>query len=215
MNRYMLVILAALLARYGLELAADSLNLRTLPPAPPPELGGAYDAERWRRAREYLSARIHFGMVASTVDLTALLAFWFAGGFGALDRWVRGFGGGPVACGLLFLGVLALARLGMALPLRWWSTFVVEERFGFNRTTPRTFWTDVAKGAVLAAVLGGPLLALVLWLFERAGSRAWLWCWLASTLWGVGVQFVAPTWILPPFNRFTPPLDGAVRGAIP
>ncbi len=100
------------------------------------------------------------------------------------------------------------------LPLRWWVTFVVEERFGFNRTTRRTFWTDLLKGLGLAAALGGPLLAAILWLFAAAGARAWLWCWLATALAVVGIQFVAPTWILPLFNTFTPLPGGGLRDAI-
>jgi STE24 endopeptidase len=213
-NGVALLIITALVARYLLELAADALSLRTLLAAPPPELAEIYEPERWRRAREYLPARTHFGMVAASVDLAALLGFWFAGGFGALDRAVRALGVGPITSGLLFVAALAVARLVVALPLRWWSTFVVEERFGFNRTTARTFWADLAKGIVMAAALGGPLLALVLWLFGQAGGRAWLWCWLASALWVVAVQFVAPAWIMPLFNRFTPLPDGTLREMI-
>src|SRR5207247_596704 len=88
-----------------------------------------------------------------------------------------------------------LRDLVLALPFSWWSTFVIEERFGFNRTTPRTFWTDVVKGGLLALVLGGPLLAALLWLLLAAGARAWLWCWLASALYLIAVQVIAPTWI--------------------
>ena len=77
-----------------------------------------------------------------------------------------------------------------------------------------TFWADLGKGALLATLLGGPLLAAVLWLFLRAGSAAWLWCWAVSTVFVVGVQFVAPTWIMPLFNRFTPLADGPLRDAL-
>jgi len=127
---------------------------------------------------------------------------------------VRGLGLGPVATGLVFLALLGLARALVALPFDWWSTFVIEERFGFNQTTARTFWADRAKGLLLAAVLGGPLLAAVLGLFERAGTHAWLWCWLTGALFLLGVQYVAPTWIMPLFNRFTPLASGALRDAI-
>src|SRR5439155_1666664 len=103
-------------------------------------------------------------------DLAALLAFWFARGFDRLDQTVRGLGFDLIATGLVFLGALGAARLVLALLFRWWSTFVIEERFAFNRTTPRTFWTDVVKDGLLALVLGGPLLAAVLWLFAAAGA---------------------------------------------
>ena len=214
MNVYALVILAALLVDYGLGLLADVLNLRALYPEVPPDLRQAYAAERYRRSQEYTRVQTRLGIVAATLDLALLLGFWFAGGFAWLDRAVRGLCLGPIATGLLFVGALGLARMAVALPLRWWATFVVEERFGFNRTTPRTFWTDALKGLALAVVLGTPLLALVLWLFAWAGAAAWLWCWAATTAFLLGVQLVAPTWILPLFNEFTPLAEGPLREAI-
>jgi STE24 endopeptidase len=91
---------------------------------------------------------------------------------------------------------------------------VIEAEHGFNRTTPRTFWTDVATGLGVAVGVGGPLAAAVLWLFDSAGPRAWLWCWAVVTAWTIGVQYVAPTWIMPLFNRFTSLPDGPLRGAL-
>ena len=214
MNLWAAIILAALLLDFVVERLADVLDLGRLGRTLPPELRDVYDAERYRRAQRYAQARTRFGILVATVDLAALLALWFARGFDRLDQAVRGLGLGVVATGLLFLGGLGLARLVLALPFRWWSTFVIEERFAFNRTTPRTFWTDVVKGGLLALVLGGPLLAAVLWLFAAAGARAWLWCWLASALYLIAVQVIAPTWILPLFNRFTPLPEGRLREAI-
>src|SRR5207249_10888491 len=208
------IILAALLLDFVVERLADVLDLGRLGRTLPPELRDVYDAERYRRAQRYAQARTRFGILVATVDLAALLALWFARGFDRLDQAVRGLGLGVVATGLLFLGGLGLARLVLALPFRWWSTFVIEERLGPNRTTPRTFWTDVVKGGLLAPVLGSPPLAAVLWLFAAAGARAWLWCWLASALYLIGVQVIAPSCILPLFNRFTPLPEGRLREAI-
>jgi len=213
MNVYGLIILAALLLAFGLRVAADLLNLGALDPALPAEFRGVYDADRYRRSQEYTHVRTRFGLLTTTLDLALLLAFWFAGGFGWLDRQVRSLGLGPIPTGLCFVAFLGLARSILAIPSSWWSTFVIEERFGFNRTTPKTFWTDLVKGLGLAALLGGPLLAGILWLFERTGSQAWLWCWLVSALVAIGLQFIAPTWIMPLFNRFTPLAPGELRDA--
>jgi STE24 endopeptidase len=214
MNLYGLVVLAALVVDFVLEFAANLLNLRALHGELPPGFESIYDRERYRRAQEYTRARTRLAMLRSGVDLTALLVFWFAGGFGGLDRLVRISGLGPIGRGLLFIGVLGMGQAVLAIPFRWWGTFVLESRFGFNRTTPWTFWTDAAKGLLLAAALGAPLVGAVLWLFESSGSSAWLWCWLASALYLVMVQFVAPTWIMPLFNRFAPLGQGALRDAI-
>jgi STE24 endopeptidase len=213
-NAYAAVALAALVGEFALARLADALNLRALAGAPPPEVRAAWDADRVRRARDYTRETTRLGIVTATLDLAVLLGFWFAGGFGALDRAVRALGLGAIPTGLAFIAALGLGRFALALPVRWWATFRIEARYGFNRTTPRVFWSDVAKGLALAAVVGGPLVAAVLWFFAAAGPRAWLWCWVAVTAYMLGVQFVAPTWIMPLFNRFAPLPDGALREAI-
>jgi STE24 endopeptidase len=214
MNTWALVILTALLVEYGVEGTANALNIRALSPEVPEAFRDVYDVERYRQAQEYARARTRFGMLGTTIDLALLLAFWLAGGFHWLDGAVRGLALGAIPSGLVFIGSLALGRGSVSIPLRWWATFVIEERFGFNRTTPRTFWIDLGKGFALSALLGGTLLAAVLWLLAEAGSWAWLWCWLASAAFLVGVQFVAPTWILPLFNRWSPLAPGELREAI-
>ncbi len=214
MNAYAVVVLAALVLGFCLDTLADVLNLRALRPELPPEFRDVYDAARYRRSQDYTRVRTRFGIAVAAADLVVLLGFWAAGGFPWLDAAVRTVGLGPVPTGLLFIGTLVLARTVLHLPVRWWSTFVIEARFGFNRTTPATFWSDAAKGLLLALALGTPLLAAILWFFERTGAQAWLWCWGAGVVFLVAVQFVAPTWIMPLFNRFTPLADGPLRDAI-
>ncbi|MFC1729511.1 M48 family metallopeptidase, partial [candidate division KSB1 bacterium] len=106
--------------------------------------------------------------------------------------------------GLLFIGVLLFARTLLALPFSIYSTFVIEERFGFNKTTPATFVKDLIKGFLLSIVIGGPLLAGILAFFMYAGLLAWLYCWIASVVFILILHYVAPTWIMPIFNKFTP-----------
>jgi STE24 endopeptidase len=209
-----MLLVAALVIDFAIHVAADLLNLRALRPEPPGDFRALYDADRYRRTQAYTRERTRFGWIASSVRLGVLLAFWLAGGFGLVDHWTRALGWPEVATGLAFVGALLLGQGLVSLPLSWYSTFVIEEKYGFNRATPRTFWTDVATGVGLAVALGGPLLAAVLWLFGSAGPRAWLWCWALVTAWTVGVQYVAPTWIMPLFNRFTSLPDGALREAL-
>ena len=214
MNVYAVVILVALLLEHAVSVAADLLNLRHLRPELPREFEGVYDADAYAKSQEYTRARTRFGLVPGTVDLAALLLFWFLGGFAWLDGELRGLGYGPVVTGLLFIGSLVLARGLLHLPFRLWSTFVIEERFGFNRTTPGTFAADLVKGLVLAVLLGAPLLAAVLWILSSAGAWAWLACWGVTAAFVLVVQLVAPTWILPLFNRFQPLEEGELKRAI-
>jgi STE24 endopeptidase len=214
LNPYAVIVLAALLLAHALRMVSSLLDLRALRPVPPPEFRDVFDADRYRRSHAYTRAHTTFGMIASTAQLLAILAFWFGGGFGWLDRAVRGLGIGPVAAGLLFVGALVLGRALVGLPFALWSTFVIEERFGFNRTSRATFAADRAKGLLLAILLGGSLLAALLWLFETAGPFAWLWGWAISAAAVVAIQFLLPAWIMPLFSRFTPLAPGDLRDAI-
>ncbi len=208
------LLVGALVATFAIQVAADVLNLRALAPEAPDDFRDLYDAERYRRTQAYTRERTRFGWIAAGVQLALLLAFWLLGGFGALDRWTRAPGWPEVPTGLAFVAALALAQGIVSLPFSWYATFVLEEKYGFNRATPRTFWTDVATAIGLAVALGGPLLAAILWLFDATGPHAWLWCWALVTAWTIGVQYVAPTWIMPLFNRFTTLPDGALRDAL-
>lgn len=190
------------------------LNLRALRPEAPADFRDLYDADRYRRSQSYTRERTRLGLIASSLRLALLLAFWLGGGFGLVDRWTRALGWPEVPTGLVFVAVPMLGSAMLGLACSWYATFVLEEKYGFNRTTPWTFWTDAATGLGLALALGGPLLVAVLWLFATAGPTAWLWCWLVATAWTVGVQYVAPTWIMPLFNRFTSLPAGPLRDAL-
>ncbi len=214
MLSWRMVLIAALVIDFAIHVVADLLNLRALRPEAPGDFRDLYDADRYRRAQAYTRERTRFGWIASGLRLALLLAFWLGGGFGLVDRWTRALAWPEVPTGLAFVAALLLGQGIVRLPFAWYSTFVVEEKYGFNRATPRTFWTDVATGVGLAVVLGGPLLAGILWLLGSAGPLAWLWCWALVSAWTVGVQYVAPTWIMPLFNRFTSLPDGALREAL-
>lgn len=214
MNTYAVVVLVALLGEYALSVCADALNIRALDPVLPREFDGTLDADRYAQSQKYTRSTTRFGLIRSTVSLVAVLALWQLAGFEWLDQQVRGAGYGPIGSGLLYMGSLGLASAMLGLPFRVYGTFVIESRYGFNRTTAATFVADLVKGLVLAAVLGGTLMTGVLIFFEWAGALAWLWCWLAATLFLLVVQFIAPTWIMPLFNTFTPLDAGELRDAI-
>ena len=214
MNTIAIIILAALLIDFLLNGLADYLNLSRLRDDLPRDFEGVYDPERYRRSQEYLKINTRFGWVTATFELIIILGFWFGRGFPLLDQWVRDFNFGPVVCGLIYMATLMLFKAILSLPASIYHTFVIEERFGFNQTTWTTFILDLLKGLLLAVLLGAPLLSAILAFFEYAGANAWWLCWIAVTLFMLGVQFVAPTWIMPLFNKFTPLEDGELKSAI-
>ncbi len=116
--------------------------------------------------------------------------------------------------GVFYIGSLLLLQSVLSLPFTLYRTFVLEERFGFNRTTPAVFAGDLLKTLLLSVAIGAPLLALLLWFFQSAGSIAWLLAWGGITLVSLLLQYVAPAWIMPLFNRFVPLEDGELKSAI-
>ncbi len=214
MNTYAWIVLVALLGELALSVVTSVLNIRAMSPTVPDEFRPTYDDETYGRSQAYTRTRTRFGLVHELVSLTALLLFWRLDGFGWLDQLCRGAELGPIPTGLLFIGALVVGTTALGLPFRIYSTFVIEERFGFNRTTGRTFVLDRVKGLALGAVLGGGLLAAVLFFFEWAGPLAWLWCWGAVIVFTLTAQFVAPTWIMPLFNTFSPLDGGELKDAL-
>ena len=214
MNPFFLIILVALVLDFVLRLAASLLNLKALKLELPPTLEGVYNPEDYSNSQEYTRESTRFDLVASTFQLLLLLSFWFAGGFNYLDQIVRAWGFVPIVSGLLYISILLVAYSLLTLPFSVYATFVIEERFGFNRTTPRTFLMDRVKGLALATLLGAPLLAGILSFFEYSGLYAWLYCWLVITIFSLVMQFIAPTWIMPLFNKFTPLEPGKLKEAI-
>ncbi len=214
MNFIAIIILCTIGVDFILNLVADGLNLKHLRSELPQMFQGVYDADRYRKSQQYLKVNTQFGWVTSAFNLSVILVFWFAKGFPLLDQWVRSFELEPVLSGLIYMGVLMLFKAVLSLPFSLYATFVIEERFGFNTTTWKTYLMDSIKGLVLALLLGTPLLAAILAFFQYAGPNAWWYCWIGVTLYMLVVQFIAPTWIMPLFNKFTPLEEGQLKSAI-
>ena len=214
MNFIAIIILCTIGVDFILNLAADRLNLKHLRSELPQAFEGVYDPQRYRKSQQYLRVNTQFGWITSTFNLGLILVFWFAGGFPFLDKWVRTFELGPVLSGLVYMGVLMLLKAALSLPFSVYATFVIEERFGFNKTTLQTYVMDLLKGLILALLLGTPLLAAILAFFQYAGPNAWWYCWIGVTLYMLVVQFIAPTWIMPLFNKFTPLEEGELKSTI-
>ena len=214
MNTFAIIILFALVLEFSLELTGNILNLKALRSELPPILQGIYNPEDYRKSQEYIRINTRFGLVDSSFTLLLLVAFWFSGGFDWLDQVVRGWDFVPIVTGLLYTGILVFAYSLIKLPLSIYHTFVIEERFGFNRTTPRTFFLDRVKGLVLALLFGGVLLAAILALFNYAGSYAWLYCWAIVIVFSLAMQYIVPSLIMPLFNKFSPLESGGLKEAI-
>jgi STE24 endopeptidase len=218
-NFMTVIILVGLFLLWKLEFAATLLNLKAFPAAVPKVLEGLMDDEKLDKARDYLRVNARFGILQSTVSLVVLLVFWTMGGFGWLDGLARSLATSPVVAGLVFLSLLMLGQSVISLPFSVYDTFVIEQKFGFNRSTPATFIMDRLKGLLLGAIIGLPLAAAVLWIFGSKGNienvdNAWLWAWAVVTGFQLVLTYLAPSLIMPLFNKFTPMPEGELKHEI-
>ena len=165
MNSIAIIILLAIFIDLIVNGLADYFNLTMLRKDLPDSFRGIYEPERYRRSQDYLRVNTRFGWVTSALNISLIIIFWFGKGFPLLDQWVRSLNQGSVVTGLIYIGILMLAMTILSLPFSVYATFVIEERFGFNKTTWSTFVKDKIKGLILVLLLGGPLLAAVLAFF--------------------------------------------------
>lgn len=212
-NALAIVIILALFGLWKLDFIATILNLKALSPDLPKEFADVFDAERYAQSQAYTRESARFEVIQSTASLFILLAFWLGGGFGWLDKLARSMAGGELQAGLIFLSLLFLGQMILQLPFSIYDTFVIEEKYGFNKTTPKTFALDQIKGLLLAGALGLPLAAGILWIFGHV-ANAWLWAWGFFVTFQLFLTWLAPSLILPLFNKFTPMADGPLRQAI-
>ncbi len=214
MNIFGAVVFFTLVFTFLVKLLSELLNLKASEAPLPDEFTGVFDEDAYRKSREYLRVSTVFSLFEAALDLSVLFLFWFLGGFNLLDHFLRGYGLNQVATGVLYIGILLLTQSLIDLPFSIYKTFVIEEKFGFNKTTPKVFAADILKTFILAVLIGIPLLGAVLWFFQETGQMAWLWAWGGITVFSLLLQYVAPTWIMPLFNKFVPLEEGELKGAI-
>ena len=217
MHPFTWIFLAALAARLLTQLWLGRRHLRFLRAhrdRVPEAFEGVIALQDHRRAMDYNADKARLGRVDDLLGTAVLLAWTLGGGLQALDQAWAALAWPPVAHGTAVL-VSAFVILGvLELPLSAYHTFVLEARYGFNRTTPATFAMDTLKQLLLLLLLGAPLAALVLWLMEKSGPLWWLWVWAVWSGFSLFMAWAWPTLIAPLFNRFTPLEDEALRARI-
>lgn len=214
MNSWLFFIIGILVFTYFLETGISFLNLSHLSPDLPDEFKDTYDQSKYLNSQEYTKIITYFSLFQNTISTSLTILFILVGGFNYIDLFARSFELNSILTGLLFTGVLSLISMLLSLPFSLYSTFVIEERFGFNTTTLRIYITDSIKAILLAVIIGGPLLSLILWFFESTGEYGWILCWIGVFLISLILQFLAPVLIMPLFNKFTPLDEGELKDSI-
>jgi STE24 endopeptidase len=190
------------------------LNLKALDPGLPNEFQGYYDEEKYARSQEYTRVNTRFAFFTTSFDLIVILVFILFGGFNFVDQIIRGFGLSTLPSGLAFFGILFFASDLISTPFSLYQNFVIEEDFGFNKMTLKTFILDKLKGYLLTLALGGVFLTAILFFFEKTGEYGWLYAWGLIGLFMILIQPLFTLVIAPMFNKFTPLEKGELRTAI-
>jgi STE24 endopeptidase len=177
----------------------------------PPHFADRITLSAHQKAADYTVARTRLSAIDLVVDAAVLLALTLGGGLSVIAGWLAATQWPPLAQDVALIVAVGLIAGVLSLPLAWYRTFVIEERFGFNRTTLKLWIADLAKGALVAAALGVPLVALILWLMARAGALWWFYAWLAWVGFQVLILALYPTVIAPLFNKFAPLADASVK----
>ncbi|MEA9355598.1 M48 family metallopeptidase [Bacteriovorax sp. PP10] len=167
-----------------------------------------------QKAADYSVEKIKVAQIFHFVDLVVFLVLTLAGGLELINHVAMGFNASPIMTGLIFFGAFGLIQMILSLPQTLYTTFVIEEKYGFNKTTWKTFVSDMAKGLALSLVLGAPIIYAILWIMERLGTAWWVYAFLFLTAVQLLIVFIYPTFIAPIFNKFSPLEEGEVKNKI-
>ncbi len=208
------ILLAIIAIDFIFNKALEYLNIRNMREDLPAEVSDIYDEEKYKKSIAYARVNNKFGLLTSTFSFVLSFILLLTGFFGWMDQWVSGFASGEILVPLLFFGILMLGSDVLQWPFQLYDTFVIEEKFGFNKTTPKTFILDKLKGYLLAAVIGGIILAILIKLMGWVGPSFWIYFWIVIALFTLFMNMFYTTLILPLFNKLSPLEDGDLKQAI-
>ena len=208
------IIIGILILQFVLETVLDYLNSRSFQDPVPQELQDVYNETEYQKSQAYKKRNYRFGLWSSFFSLALTLGFLIFGGFGWVDTLARSFTENPIVVALIFFGIIMIGSDIITTPFSYYHTFVIEEQFGFNKTTKFTFFLDKLKGWMMTAVLGGGILTLVLWFFEWAGTHFWIYAWVVIAIFSIVMNLFYSKLIVPLFNKQTPLEDGSLKEKI-
>jgi STE24 endopeptidase len=208
------VIVGILAITFILEAILDELNQRSSAKEPDPLVADLYDREGKAKSLGYGGEKLRLGLISGFLSTALMILALTQGWFASLDEFWRDRIDSTLLISLFFIGSLSLISSLISLPFGLYSTFVIEEKYGFNKTTWKTFIADGAKGMLLSTLIGAPILAAVIWLYEEFSGRFWLFAWLLVTAVSIFMFMFGTKLILPLFNKLTPLSDGSLKREI-
>ncbi len=208
------ILIGIIIINFIIDKILSSLNAKHFNDVLPSGLEDVYDEEEYKKSQAYKATNHRFSNITSTFSLLLTLAFFYLDGFEYVDNIARAYSTNNIVIALIFFGIIMLASDIITTPFSYYKTFVIEEKFGFNKTTVKLFILDKVKGWLMLIIVGGGILALILWFYESTGTNFWLYAWALVTVFSVFMNMFYSKLIVPLFNKQTPLEDGDLRTKI-
>ncbi len=213
-NTLFYIIIAIIIINFIVDKVLDALNAKHYNDILPEELEDVYDETEYKKSQNYKATKYKFGIITSTFSMVLTLGFLLFDGFEFVDNIARGYSENPILIALIFFGIIMIGSDIITTPFSYYSTFVIEEKFGFNKTTVKTFFLDKIKGWLMMAIVGGGILALIIWFYQVTGSHFWLYAWALVAIFTLFMNMFYSKLIVPLFNKQTPLEAGSLRNKI-
>jgi len=213
-NTLFYILIAILIISFIIDKILDTLNAKHFNDTLPIEVKDVYDDAEYKKSQRYKATNYKFGLLTSTFSLVLTLGFFFFDGFAYVDQIARQLTTHSILITLIFFGIIMLGSDVITTPFSYYKTFVIEEQFGFNKTTRKTFILDKIKGWFMTIFVGGLILGALTWFYQTTGSTFWIYAWLLITVFTVFVNLFYSRLIVPIFNKQSPLEDGSLRTAI-
>lgn len=208
------VLIGILLFDFMVEKILSALNAKHFGDQLPQQLADVYDQEEYKKSQAYKKANYRFGLFSSSFSLLVVLLFFFLDGFAFVDSLARELSDNPIVIALVFFGIILLGSDILSTPFSYYSNFVIEEKFGFNKSSKKTFFLDKLKGWLMGGILGGGILALIVWFYGFAGDSFWLYAWGLVSVFSLFMNMFYAKLIVPLFNKQTSLEAGSLRTKI-
>lgn len=208
------ILIAFIIIDYVVDKIIDHLNAKHFDDKVPEELNNVYDEKEYLKSQAYKKENYKFSLYTSTFSIVVTLAFFLFKGFAWVDQIARNISDNEIFVTLIFFGIIMLANDFISTPFSYYQTFVIEEKYGFNKSTKKLFFTDKLKGWLLSILLGGGILALIAWFYQKTGDYFWMYTWLFIAVFSIFMTLFYSSLIVPLFNKQTPLENGELRSKI-
>ena len=208
------VLITILIFSFCLDTILDFLNAKHFNDELPEELNDVYDLEEYKKSQRYKATNFKFGLLTSVFSLVLTLGFFALDGFAYVDELARQFSNEEIITTLIFFGIIMIGSDLISTPFSYYKTFVIEERFGFNKTTKGTFFLDKLKSLLMAVILGGGILSAITWFYYTAPDNFWWYTWILVSVFTLFMNLFYSKLIVPLFNKQSPLEEGSLRTAI-